>query len=439
MPKRIIEDIVVNRNSVRSSLLDETNPEKPSFLSRKKVVEEEVKPDLKVLLAEEPPKSRKNKIIFASITAGIVLLFFLVSSFFAGATLAVSPTQKTVPVDTEFGAIRGSGDASALGFELVKMQDTLTKEIPANGTKNIERKATGQIVVYNNFDSKEFKLVKDTRFETADGKIYRVTNALTIPGRKTVNGKVVPGSIEATVLADKPGAEYNIPLSDFTLPGLKSDPEKYKAIFARSKTPMAGGYAGKVKVVEAPLLESTQKELDAKLEEAMLKNTKEQVPQDAVLFDGAIQITYSLAEGSEVADADGENDSLEVKEVGTLYGVIFDKRNLARFLAEKLIPDYEGEPISVDNWSDLKFHLEGELKLVDTIGEITFTLTGNPHFVWGYDAEGLKTALVGAKKGAIGDIVKNGFPTIEKIDVRLQPPWRFSIPKNAEKIKIKEE
>ena len=71
---------------------------------------------------------------------------------------------------------------------------------------------------------------------------------VTIPGTKVENGKTVPGSKEVDVVADKAGAEYNIGLTDFTIPGFKGSP-KFETVFARSKTEMTGGYVGNSQIV----------------------------------------------------------------------------------------------------------------------------------------------------------------------------------------------
>ncbi len=74
-----------------------------------------------------------------------------------------------------------------------------------------------------------------TRFLALDGKIFRLTKGITVPGAKIVEGKIIPSSIEAAVIADQPGEAYNIgPVSRFSIPGLKGTP-KYEAFYAESK------------------------------------------------------------------------------------------------------------------------------------------------------------------------------------------------------------
>ncbi|MSR71697.1 MAG: hypothetical protein EXS50_03530 [Candidatus Taylorbacteria bacterium] len=64
--------------------------------------------------------------------------------------------------------------------------------------------------------------------------IYKIDSAVIVPGYSTKAGEIVAGSTTTTVTAEKAGTDYNIPLSDFTIPGFKGDP-KFTNIFARNE------------------------------------------------------------------------------------------------------------------------------------------------------------------------------------------------------------
>ena len=82
--------------------------------------------------------------------------------------------------------------------------------------KEIERRASGKIIVFNNYSTNSQRLIARTRFETLEGKIYRIRDAVVVPGISDKDGRKTPGSIEVTVFADEPGEEYNIGYTDFT-------------------------------------------------------------------------------------------------------------------------------------------------------------------------------------------------------------------------------
>lgn len=97
-------------------------------------------------------------------------------------------------------------------------------------------RAFGVVTLYNESDAPQ-RLIKSTRLESPDGKIFRMTWAsITIPAK--TNG--VAGSFEVTVFAEETGASYNIPPSTFKIPGLKGGAE-YDLIYGKTTQPMKGG------------------------------------------------------------------------------------------------------------------------------------------------------------------------------------------------------
>ena len=87
--------------------------------------------------------------------------------------------------------------------------------------KEVISKASGYIEIYNAYGAASQKLVAQTRFETKEGKIFRIQNSIIVPGAKMISGSLTPSSIRAKVVADSAGEEYNIGSSYFTIPGFK--------------------------------------------------------------------------------------------------------------------------------------------------------------------------------------------------------------------------
>jgi hypothetical protein len=85
--------------------------------------------------------------------------------------------------------------------------------------------ARGTVRIYNKY-SKAQTLIRTTRLLTADQKLYRIDQTV----------RLQPGeSIEVPVYADKPGAEFVIGPTTFTIPGLFVDLQRY--IYAESTSP----------------------------------------------------------------------------------------------------------------------------------------------------------------------------------------------------------
>jgi len=101
-------------------------------------------------------------------------------------------------------------------------------------------KASGTIIVFNEYSSDSQLLIASTRFLSSNGKIFRTTKNIYVPGTKTENDEIIPGSIDVEVLADYWGDEYNIGSSDFTISGFKGT-AKYTDFYGKSNTAMSGG------------------------------------------------------------------------------------------------------------------------------------------------------------------------------------------------------
>ena len=77
--------------------------------------------------------------------------------------------------------------------------------MPTTGEEAVEVKASGKIMVYNNFSSEPQRLIIRTRFETKEGLIYRIPESIVVPGKTVKMGWETPGSKEIGVFADEPG------------------------------------------------------------------------------------------------------------------------------------------------------------------------------------------------------------------------------------------
>jgi len=182
---------------------------------------------------------------FALWSVAVVAVLFLIFSFtglFAGATIKITPRQEKSIIDGVF-SLSQEEKAGDLSFEVMILAGEKSMDIEATEERQVDRKASGEIVVYNAHDSASQRLIKNTRFEAPDGKIYRIKDSIIVPGTSVENGEIVPGSVSATVYADEPGEDYNKGFSDFTIPGFKGSP-RYENFYARSKTEITNGFSG---------------------------------------------------------------------------------------------------------------------------------------------------------------------------------------------------
>jgi hypothetical protein len=442
MQKKIIQDVVPNTSrSIRNipvTRTHSTSRTRPHVHAEthvheekdEEIVEEEV-PTLKTIREvrdefhsyETKPRSYTKLIIGGVVGIALFAGLFIANSLHK-AVIEVTPLTADQKIDFNIN-LKKNAPASELAFDVVSVQKEGSSVVKSTGKQQVDKKATGTIVVYNNFSTTAQRLIKNTRFETPTGLIFRINESITVPGKKGT----VPGSVEVAVFADDVGEKYNVGLTDFTIPGFKTSPKQYAGFFARSKTPLAGGFSGIMKIVSDADKASAEEAIRKQLLADILVDAQTKVPEGYILFPELYTINYTTLNQENL-----ENDQVRIKQNGTFSGVIIKKDDLARYLAGVTVKDYKGEAISIKNIAELSaLPTNNNFKL--TSDSITIKLAGDAHFVWAVDGEALKQALLG-KKRADFFLVQKSFPTLKKGSVSMYPFWKSSFPTNLSKIKI---
>jgi hypothetical protein len=380
-----------------------------------------------------PRRASRNKMpgkkaLVAGVIA-IVVLALAVMSLFSGATLAYTPKSQDLTFNNDLYSASKTGEGSLL-FSVVKLSLDKGLQVSATGEEQVSEKASGTIIVYNKTNSSQ-KLIATTRFETADGKVYRIKDAISIPAAKTVGGKTEPGSIEAVVTADQPGESYNIGLSDFTVPGLKGDP-RFETIYARSKTPMTGGFVGVRKQVSGENLDNAKKELQETLNNELIEQAKAQVPADFILFSNLASYTYD-----DLPQSDPTANGIPVNMRGNFYGVMFKRSDLANYLANSKGAITPADSVEIPELDSLNLAFVGDAPAdLLEVEKINFTVNGEAMVMWRTDEESLKSDLRGRDKGEIQSILAN-YPSVINAEATIRPFWTSSFPDKSSDITIK--
>lgn len=435
MPKKFVQDVVpTGKRSIRNIPLPRSRVEVVDPIERKKK-----KAELEPVTESRPRKPTEKKKTGRSLNWGIwsiavvvlLVLIYAGSFLFVSAKVVITPKEVHLPAAvTSTATFESVG--SDLGYTIVSLSRAAEKQVPASGQEKVEKKASGKIVIYNNFSSASQTLIKNTRFETQSGLIFRIPEQISVPGVKTVNGVVTPGSISVTVFADAAGDKYNIGLSDFTIPGFKGDP-KYAKITAKSDPhfPISGGVVGTVAKITATDAATAKTSIENQLKNDLREALTAQIPDTHILFKGAV--TFNFEELPQ-----GENSSpttAVVREKGTVYGILFEKKALAHLLAGKLLGD-DTKDIYIADFSGIDFTLENINSFDPTSTKtISFKLNGDVDFVWNVDESMLRASLSGQKKAQIKGILEK-FESVDRASVTITPPWIFSLPKKTDKIGV---
>ena len=219
--KRVISDVVMAPKKEITSQLFKTPPPTIKFSKQG---------------GRRGKKGRRAFIILA-----VLIIFALGSIFFAKMEVTLTPKTASWKIEKTL-ILKRSQDPIFSVFRTLALPDTRSGSFVATERRTEDAKAGGIVVIFNKSKDAQV-LIASTRLEAPNGNIYRIPKTIVVPGAKSQSGQSVPGSLEVAVTADKAGANYNLGLTDFTLPGLKGG-SKYELIFGRSKIEISGGSEG---------------------------------------------------------------------------------------------------------------------------------------------------------------------------------------------------
>lgn len=365
---------------------------------------------------------------FPMVTAIVALVVVLLSVgalfAFSGAKVAITPTKSPISVTSTFTSTQGSGD---LPFAIVTVEKTATASVPAESTENVTQAAQGTIVVSNQQDAPQ-ALIKNTRFETPDGLVFRIRDSITVPAAK--NGQ--PGTLPVTVYADEAGEQYNVPATTFTLPGLAGS-ATFDLVTARSSDSMKGGFSGARPTVSTATKDAEYAKLESTLNGELMEEIASQIPEGQILIPGATAITIE-----EQPDTAGAGNTVVLSAKGIVRGVIFPEQALASQIAFQTVGTYAGEPLTFEDVSGLTLAPAEGLIPTDGEPEFTFTLTGNSNLIWKVDETKVAGAVAGKNRQS-AQVLLDGFPEVGQALLVLKPFWKSSFPEDPAKIDVEVE
>lgn len=297
--------------------------------------------------------------------------------------------------------------------------------------KEVSLKSRGFITIFNAYSAAPQKLVAQTRFETKDGKIFRLKAPIVIPGAKVIAGKLTPSSIKAEVVADAAGEEYNIGPSYFTIPGFKSSP-KYAGFYAKSAENMVSGKVGSASIITQEEIENAKKNLASELAKELEDNTLNTFKDssDFRLIKGASSVKIDEFKSS--VSSGSFADSFTVNMKITWQAVFFREQDI-----RALVSNY----VSLKNRGLDAFQFKGSINYpeADKIdfkkGELFFTLKINQENAFDADINNLKKELSGLNEDEMRKVISEK-PFINSAAISLWPFWVKKSPTNLDRVNI---
>lgn len=395
--------------------------------------EDVLDPDLATIDVVDGNSNKRKRVAITTIIGIVVLAAgFAVNILLGGAEVTVHPKFKEISVQAEFSA-ETKPQVDELGYELLSFEMSDEKQVKASGKENVSVRAEGKIFVYNTKSTSPQRLVKNTRFESKEGLIYKIKESIEVPGvTKNAQGETVPGSVVADVYADGTGEQYNIEPARFTVPGLKGS-EQYDSVYGESTSPFTGGFEGEKYIIDEDELNTAKQALHIDLRDKLLAQLNEKRPAGFVVYDDAVTITFESLPSTEYGES-----LATIKEVGRLQVPTFKESEFAEFLARNTIPDYTGDPVTVTDPSTLTFTYTSPTTTVSDISantSIDFSLKGTAVVVWKFDEEKLLNDLVSLKKTSATEVFSN-YPAISNAQAEVRPFWATSFPDDPDEIEL---
>lgn len=314
-----------------------------------------------------------------------------------------------------------------LPAEVFQQQKNTTRLFPASGVAQVADKATAKIVIYNAYSSSRQTFVASTRFSTPDGKIFRLDNQVTVPGAVVKDGKITPSSIEASVTADKTGADYNVgPFDKLTILGFRGTP-KYEGFYASMPQAASGGFVGQKKVPTDKDIASAKDETTQGLKDALQGVLLSGVPQGFDIIGGASAINVTKLIVNKSTDGSG---NFSVFGEASYQAIGFrdeDLQSLLNSLMGKDNPDMEFS-------GDLKIDYQN-VKTDMTAGQLTFAVSASGTLKPRFAENDFKPKIAGKSFNEAKATIM-ALPHLENAKISIWPFWVGNLPKNISRIKI---
>ncbi len=401
-----------------------------------------------------------KKALFGLVAVSVIILMAISYIALPGATLILTPKSSVIEVPKN--VILADVDRNRAELDTRPNNMIPSYRITTQIDKVFTFQATGKDaqggmsargkVKIQNISPNDWPLVPKTRFQTADGLVFRISKAVTVPAGSADK----PGELEVDVTADDLDS-FGQPIGErgnlsgevkFFLPALSA--ENQKKLFAVSSSPFTGGVTNVVKFISKEDVQAAQLKMESELKgsaEAELKAviTKRNETQNTklALLIAKDTIEYGTPKINIPTNIEGQKlDSFDVKGSMVVSGVAYDMDELLGILKReiKLKKNPEKTLASVDEDS-LTMKLVSYDKAAQKI-TITATIQGIEEFEVSPKKENgdrlikkIKESIVGKNIREARDFIQN-LPEIERVEINTWPAWAPTLPSVPDNIKV---
>jgi len=255
---------------------------------------------------------------------GVTLLIVLAALWFSSVRATVLVTAKREPtkvsVDVDLAKAPKEGELPGRVVQGVFEKTDSFAATSGEGRK-VKGASKGTVRIMSTYSVAQPLVVK-TRLLTADGRLYRIDESVTVPPG---------GSVDVGAYADEEGGTYDFTApTSFTIPGLSESMQKF--VTAKSLTAFEGGEQTIHVVAESDIAKAEEALKKAVLDEAKAALAKEVTDPrfpDAVFVADTIERNTS----AQVGDT-AEDFLMSVK--ASIAGVFYSKNDLDALVRERV-------------------------------------------------------------------------------------------------------
>ena len=388
------------------------------------------KPEFKIPFPKITFPKFSLKIGLISLSFFVLIFLFLLSFTFSKAEIKIWPDVETrnfkakIIVDKEIKSPDFKNNI--LPGKIFETEKTVSEEFPASG--RVLKKAEGVIRLYNNFSTQNENWRAETRFVSANGKLFKSKDKIAVPGAQIKNGKIAPSFVDVPVIAAEGGLDYNIGPSKFSIVAFRGTP-RYTKFYGESSETMTGG--GEAPQVKKDDLENAEKILTEKAKTESEKDLEAKIPTE-FLFSKEVFETKIL-EKNPLAQVGTETEKFSFPVKTRSATICSLKKDIIVLAKEYILSQIPADKKIWEESLELKFSLDGPFDLES--GKVNLLLNISVKTYSEIDLDSLRKALSGKSLVEAKTLLENQ-TNILRTEVRISPFWLRNIPTAIKRIEI---
>ena len=411
-------EIEISSDNQEEEELEELFAPKLEVFKKTKKMEQTIEEEK--IRSEIPDSGKVKKLVLIFLTISFLVVAGIVAFLLIPkAKIIVSLEENSMNVNFSVKAspvFSVSFSDLTIPARMVDKETSFTMNFSSTGKKSSSnQKARGTVTIYNEYNSSPQPLVATTRLLAQNGKLFRLTKGVVVPGMTKIGGNIQPGAIEAEVIADQAGSEYNIEPATFSIPGFEGS-QKFQKFYAKStKVMMGGGSNGS----ETGII--SQEDINMaknKTESEARKKIEEEIRSD--LNKGEVFLA-EMAEGSIIASiasarAGDVGETFEYKVSYKIKALVFSEEDLKNLIMKKL---ENGNDFSDMEISSIKIEYS-QPSLNMTEQSVVINFNAKVFSKASFDAEKFKEDILGKSGDQVQAIIKK-YSQIENVDIEFWP------------------